>query len=144
MNHAATLRELRDRLTWHYDPNADESDLSPTDQVAHVNGLCVRAIDRALSADDRTHYEGCWRYHQGCAVALVESLIDTLVEVRRYVDGESPQAALREIAAAAERIGDYEMRVATGQRRRGKLLVNEQTGSQSRDTDPNVVWGSGK
>ncbi len=54
------MREVRERLLWHCDLDADEDDGSPEDAVAHVNGLCVKIIDAALqsgSARDATKGE---------------------------------------------------------------------------------------
>ena len=42
------LKRIRELAEWHFDPLADEQDLSPGDQTAHVNGLIVRECDMAL------------------------------------------------------------------------------------------------
>ena len=49
-SHNSALRaldEIRDLASWHYDPEANEDDLSPADMVAHVNGLIVRKCNDA-------------------------------------------------------------------------------------------------
>jgi len=49
----AALERIRELASWHYDPAVDESDTSPDDQVAHVNGLIVRACVEALESDEQ-------------------------------------------------------------------------------------------
>jgi Lar family restriction alleviation protein len=43
------LTSVRERLSWHYDEEADPDNTSPTDMIAHVNGLCIKEIDKALA-----------------------------------------------------------------------------------------------
>lgn len=44
----ATLKGIKLLASWHYDPEADFGDLSPDDQVAHVNARIVFECDEAL------------------------------------------------------------------------------------------------
>lgn len=44
----AVLQGIKLLASWHYDPEADFGDLSPDDQVAHVNARIVWECDMAL------------------------------------------------------------------------------------------------
>ena len=44
----AVLNGIKLLASWHYDPEADFGDLSPDDQVAHVNARIVFECDEAL------------------------------------------------------------------------------------------------
>jgi|688.fasta_scaffold876851_1 hypothetical protein len=44
----AVLQGIKLLASWHYDPEADFGDLSPDDQVAHVNARIVWECDQAL------------------------------------------------------------------------------------------------
>ncbi len=44
----AVLQGIKLLASWHYDPEADFGDLSPDDQVAHVNARIVFECDQAL------------------------------------------------------------------------------------------------
>ena len=46
MQHA--LQNIRELASWHYDESADETDMSPDDMTAHVNGLIIQECDRGL------------------------------------------------------------------------------------------------
>ena len=44
----AVLNGIKLLASWHYDPEADFGDLSPDDQVAHINARIVFECDQAL------------------------------------------------------------------------------------------------
>ncbi len=44
----AVLQGIKLLASWHYDPEADFGDLSPDDQVAHVNARIVFECNEAL------------------------------------------------------------------------------------------------
>ena len=44
----AALERIRELASWHCDLAVNESDTSPDDQVAHINGLIVRECIDAL------------------------------------------------------------------------------------------------
>ena len=44
----AVLQGIKELAAWHYDPEADFADLSPDDQVAHVNARIVWECNQAL------------------------------------------------------------------------------------------------
>lgn len=44
----AVLQGIKLLASWHYDPEADFGDLSPDDQVAHINARIVWECDQAL------------------------------------------------------------------------------------------------
>jgi hypothetical protein len=39
------INEIRELVSWHYDPAADPADESPYDTAAHVNGLVIQICD---------------------------------------------------------------------------------------------------
>jgi len=43
-----SAKECSSLASWHFDPDADETNPSPEDMVAHVNGLIVSKLDNAL------------------------------------------------------------------------------------------------
>ena len=44
----AVLQGVKELAAWHYDSEADFADLSPDDQVAHINARIVFECDQAL------------------------------------------------------------------------------------------------
>ena len=45
------LEQITELVSWHYDPEADPSNMSPDDNVAHVNGLVWQICRRVLDED---------------------------------------------------------------------------------------------
>ena len=49
----AALREVHDRASWHTDDDADASNESPDDMIAHTNGLIRRICAKVLGRNVR-------------------------------------------------------------------------------------------